>query len=73
MIVLNGALAAKLFHKFVAPELYQNVQVIALPSTSPAHAAKTFEQKWQAWRVLAPFIYQPLIYQAKSDAETAAD
>ena len=65
-IALNGALATKLFRKFVAPELYQNVQIFALPSTSPAHAAKTFEQKWQAWQVLAPFL------RAKSPAETAA-
>ena len=54
-IALNGALAMKLFRKFVAPELYRNIEIFALPSTSPAHAAKTFEQKWQAWRVLAPF------------------
>ena len=75
VIVLNGALAAKLFRKFVAPQLYQNVQVIALPSTSPAHAAKTFEQKWQAWRVLAPFIYTGAAktFESKPDAETAAD
>ena len=65
-IALNGALAMKLFRKFVAPEFYQNIQIFALPSTSPAHAAQTFEQKWQAWRLLAPFV------RAKSAAEAEA-
>ena len=64
-IALNGALATKLFRKFVAPELNEKVQIFALPSTSPAHAAQTFEQKWQAWRVLAPLI------RVKSDTESA--
>ena len=65
-IALNGALAMKLFSKFVAPELYQNIQIFALPSTSPAYAAKTFAQKWQAWRVLKPFLYP------HADPESAA-
>lgn len=55
-IALNGALATKLFRRHVAVERYQHIQIFALPSTSPAHAAQTFEQKWQAWQQLKPFI-----------------
>ena len=65
-IALNGALAMQLFRRSVAPELYQHIQIFALPSTSPAHAAKTFEQKWQAWQVLAPFL------RGKAPAKNAA-
>lgn len=65
-VALNGALAMRLFPKFVAPELPQNIQIFALPSTSPAHAAKTFEQKWQDWQVLTPLL------RAKPSADTSA-
>jgi double-stranded uracil-DNA glycosylase len=67
-IALNGGAAAKLFGKFVAPDLAERllfeavsvtpdaskdlIQVFTMPSTSPAHAALSIEQKWQAWRVL---------------------
>ena len=59
-IALNGETAAKLFRKFVLPEMTDtrraSVQVFALPSTSPAHASKSFEEKWQAWQVLKPYL-----------------
>lgn len=58
VIALNGATAASLFRRHVEPhlpELRQPVQRIALPSTSPAHAAMGLEALREAWSVLAPW------------------
>ena len=57
VIAFNGATAASLFRRHVEPhlpELRQPVQRIALPSTSPAHAAMGLEALREAWSVLAP-------------------
>ena len=48
-VAFNGGTAAKLGGKLIGDRL----PTIALPSSSPAHAAKTFEQKAQAWSALA--------------------
>jgi hypoxanthine-DNA glycosylase len=53
LICFNGQTAAKLFERFVAPELPELARGIArktLPSTSPAHAGMRFEQKLALWR-----------------------
>lgn len=58
VIAFNGATAASLFRRHVEPqlpELRQPVQRIALPSTSPAHAAMGLEALREAWSVLAPW------------------
>ena len=58
VIAFNGATAASLFRRQVEPqlaELRQPVQRIALPSTSPAHAAMGLEALREAWSVLAPW------------------
>ena len=58
VIACNGATAASLFRRQVEPqlaELRQPVQRIALPSTSPAHAAMGLEALREAWSVLAPW------------------
>jgi hypoxanthine-DNA glycosylase len=49
---LNGGTAAKSWHKLVKNGLQLSplVQVFALPSTSPAHAALCFQHKLQAWQ-----------------------
>lgn len=47
-IAFNGAAAAKLFRRHV--EAPAGVALIQLPSTSPAHAARSFEEKCVAWR-----------------------
>ena len=49
---LNGGTAAKSWHKLVKNglQLSPRVQVFALPSTSPAHAALCFQHKLQAWQ-----------------------
>ncbi len=47
---LNGGKAAASFRKYAAAFCPPNVVVTSLPSTSPAHAARSFEQKLNAWR-----------------------
>ena len=55
-IVFNGAASEKYFMSLVAPELINHqLELIRLPSTSPANAAMSFEQKLDAWRCLRRF------------------
>ena len=52
-IVFNGAAAETLFRRHVARKCgarLARLQFVRLPSTSPAHAARTFAQKLAAWR-----------------------
>jgi double-stranded uracil-DNA glycosylase len=49
-IGLNGGKAAASFRKHAAHFLPANAQVHLLPSTSPAHAARGFEEKCAIWR-----------------------
>lgn len=50
-IAFNGAQAHRLGHKLI-----DGMPSIALPSSSPAHAAKSFEAKRTAWLALRDFI-----------------
>ncbi len=53
MIAFNGAAAANLFRRHVLKscgKLLDGVELVRLPSTSPAHAAITAEQKLSEWR-----------------------
>jgi TDG/mug DNA glycosylase family protein len=49
-IGLNGAKAAATFRKYATHSLPANAEVHVLPSTSPAHAARSFEVKCDLWR-----------------------
>ncbi len=50
-VCLNGGKAAAMFRRHVLPALARaDLECIELPSTSPAHAAASFEQKLAAWR-----------------------
>ena len=52
-IVFNGASAEALFRRHAAKPcggLLEGVELARLPSTSPAHAARTFPQKLAAWK-----------------------
>ena len=57
-IVFNGAPAEALFRRHVARKCGARLaalELVRLPSTSPAHAARTFAQKLAAWReILGP-------------------
>jgi double-stranded uracil-DNA glycosylase len=53
LICFNGAKAAELFRRLVLPTLAKPAHEIrrsVLPSTSPAHAAMSFEKKLAEWR-----------------------
>jgi len=50
IIGLNGGAAARLFKKHV--RLERQTQILALPSTSPAHAAMPYAKKLEKWAAL---------------------
>jgi len=52
-VFFNGHMAEKCFLKHVQPWLApMSLHYQRLPSTSPAHAAITYEQKLEAWKVV---------------------
>lgn len=52
-VFFNGAMAEQCFRKFVLPSLPPRpLHFQRLPSTSPANASRSFEQKLAAWRVI---------------------
>lgn len=59
-IAFNGATASSLFRRHVQPlwpeASQRRVQCVALPSTSPAHAAMGLAALCEAWRVLTPWL-----------------
>ncbi len=57
-VFFNGAKAEQLFKRFASPNLGPTQQALSyqrLPSTSPAHAAMTFEQKMTAWKIIQSY------------------
>jgi hypoxanthine-DNA glycosylase len=60
VIALNGGAAARLFDRHVAPSLGErlaSLRILRLPSTSPAHAARSFMQKAEAWAALSAALH----------------
>jgi hypoxanthine-DNA glycosylase len=51
-VLFNGATAGRFAPRFAAAGL----QVAVLPSTSPAHAGRSFEQKLALWRAALPLL-----------------
>jgi hypoxanthine-DNA glycosylase len=51
-VFFNGQKAAVLFKKKVAPGLKESYEYLTLPSTSPAHAAKSYTAKLKAWSAI---------------------
>ncbi|MDR7070020.1 hypoxanthine-DNA glycosylase [Pseudoxanthomonas japonensis] len=60
-IALNGGKAADAFRRHLQPSLppARALEVFALPSTSPAHAAMNASTLRDAWSVIAPFLSRP--------------
>ena len=53
-IFFNGAKAESCFRRHIRlPDGERPLALTRLPSTSPAHAGRSFEQKLAAWRVVA--------------------
>jgi hypoxanthine-DNA glycosylase len=55
LICFNGQTAASLYRRLVEPQLpaeFAAIEQRVLPSTSPAHAALSFERKLERWRVV---------------------
>jgi hypoxanthine-DNA glycosylase len=57
-IFFNGAASEKYFRSLALPNLRPDldVELLRLPSTSPAHAGMTFEQKLDAWRQILAYL-----------------
>ena len=51
-VYFNGQKAAGLYKKKVAPNLKGHYEYLALPSTSPAHAARSYATKLEAWSIV---------------------
>lgn len=49
-IFVNGKTASRLYDKYIFPKT--NIKAIALPSTSPANAARSLESLIKAWSVI---------------------
>jgi hypoxanthine-DNA glycosylase len=52
LVCFNGQKAASLFKKRVQPGLEGQLEYLTLPSTSPAHAAKSYAEKLEAWSIV---------------------
>lgn len=50
-ICFNGAKAEQVFKRYVKPQLGHCPELLRLPSTSPAHAAMSYQQKLEAWLI----------------------
>ncbi len=56
-IAFNGGSAARYFRRHVQPQVAtDHLSLLALPSTSPAHAALGFEAKLEQWRRLLDYL-----------------
>jgi hypoxanthine-DNA glycosylase len=57
-VACNGATSADYFRKLVLPELPPAIklELLKMPSTSPANASLTLAQKLDAWRRLLDYI-----------------
>ena len=54
-VAFNGGTSAKLGARLLAP-VADRIETIALPSSSPAHAARSFAEKAEMWGVLRDWL-----------------
>lgn len=57
-VACNGATSASYFRKLVLPNLSPGIEIelLSMPSTSPANAGMTFAQKLAAWQRLLDYV-----------------
>jgi len=57
-VACNGATSANYFRRLVLPQIAAEIEIelLPMPSTSPANAGMTFAQKLAAWRRLLAYI-----------------
>jgi len=57
-VFFNGATSEKYFRRLALPQLQaaEHIQLLRLPSTSPANAGMSFEQKLAAWRQILAYL-----------------
>jgi double-stranded uracil-DNA glycosylase len=57
LIAFNGATSEKMFKQHVSSQISnpERYTLLRLPSTSPAHASKSFEQKMTEWSAIRQF------------------
>lgn len=58
-VFCNGSMAEQTYRRQVIETLaepFRSLPLARLPSTSPAHAARSLEQKLSAWRALEPWL-----------------
>lgn len=52
-VFFNGAKAEECYCKYIRPAIgCENLKYLRLPSTSPAHASLSFENKLEKWRIV---------------------
>jgi len=55
-VACNGATSANYFRKLVLPRISESIELLPMPSTSPANAGMNFAQKLGAWQRLLEFM-----------------
>jgi TDG/mug DNA glycosylase family protein len=55
-VACNGATSANYFRKLVMPQIAAEIELLPMPSTSPANAGMSFAHKLAAWRRLLDYI-----------------
>ena len=57
-VACNGATSANYFRRLVMPQISAEIEIelLPMPSTSPANASMTFAQKLAAWQCLLEYI-----------------
>ncbi|MEM7564757.1 MAG: hypothetical protein AAF353_17155 [Pseudomonadota bacterium] len=56
-IIFNGAASEKFFRQLILPQWSgPDLALLRMPSTSPANAGMTFEQKLEAWSALLAYL-----------------
>lgn len=58
-VCFNGVTAANCFKRLVLPSLNLELELIQLPSTSPAHATMSLAAKQQVWQILLNYAGKP--------------